>query len=233
VSPRYLARRGAAGGCAAGGGYRVCTLGRGAVERRLASQGGGFHAAGSSQAEWLLLSPALLAVGKGLVVLLNPPYQPFAQALIQQGMNLERLLVVETLNKADFLASFIELTRSHACDAVLAWQPKQALNYTELRKCLLAASDGSGVYWVFRPGAAQQHSSPAALRIAIMLQERALQVTVFKQKGALKSLSPPILLPLPESWKGLLPHHQLDQIGKPQPKVASVTPLRGGGRVPK
>jgi protein ImuA len=148
-------------------------------------------------------------------------------------MDLERLLVVETHNKADFLASFIELTRSQACDAVLAWQPKQALNYTDLRKCLLAANDGSGLYWVFRPGTAQQQSSPAALRVAIMLQERALQVTVFKQKGELKSLSKPILLPLPESWNGLLPHHQLDQIGKPQPKIASVTPLHGGRRGPK
>ena len=46
------------------------------------------------QGEWLLFTPALLQV-TGLIVLLNPPAIPFAQAFIQAGFDLDRLLVVD------------------------------------------------------------------------------------------------------------------------------------------
>jgi protein ImuA len=183
------------------------------------------------QSEWLLLNPALLRVGKGFLVLLNPPNMPFAQALIQSGIDLERLLIVEASNKADFLKSFTELTRANACDAVLAWQPKQFLSYTELRKCSLASSEGQGLYFLFRPASVKEQSSPAALRLLMTLHAQHLQITIFKQKGALKAHSQPILLPVPDTWQSSLPHHELDQTGSTQPdntqpkKMVSVTRL--------
>ncbi len=184
---------------------------------------------GFVQAEWLLLAPAL-AQTSGLLVLLNPPCIPFAQALIKAGVDLERVLVVEGSNKADFLFSFIELTRADACTVVLAWQPKQSLSYTELRKCQLAASEGQGLYVLFRPSAAAEQSSPAGLRLAIAMQAQDLQLRIFKQKGELGRSVQPVFLPLPQSWRGYAAHHQLDQTGRPRPKVASVTPLHGGRR---
>ena len=71
-----------------------------------------------SQGEWLLIAPALRQVKEGYTVLLNPPAIPFAPGLIQIGMDLDRLIVVETNKKSDFLASFIELARSDICRRV-------------------------------------------------------------------------------------------------------------------
>lgn len=174
------------------------------------------------QSEWLLLKPALLKTTDGYVVLLNPPATPFAQSLLQAGIDLERVLVVQTQNKADFLASFSELARTQACDALLAWQPKQALSYTELRKCLLAAADGQGLYLLFRPLSARQQSSPAALRLAVDIQTTELQVAIFKQKGLLpKQQTQAIKLTLPTSWQGFLPHALLDQVSTPSADVAT------------
>lgn len=184
----------------------------------------------ASHAEWQLLMPALLATQRGLVVLLNPPANPFAQALLKVGMDLERLLIVQTKDKADFLSSFIELARSDACDAVMAWQPQQALSYTELRKCALAATEGQGIYVLFRPDAVRDQSSPAVVRLSVQWQLEQLSVSIFKQKGELVTHNSAIDLPLPAAWKGLLPHSQLDQLGKPKPRVASVTPIHGGRR---
>lgn len=184
----------------------------------------------ASHAEWQLLMPALLGSQRGLVVLLNPPASPFAQALLKEGMDLDRLLIVQTKDKADFLASFLELMRSDACDAVMAWQPQQSLSYTELRKCALAATEGFGIYTLFRPEAVRDQSSPAVLRLSVQLELDQLSVTVFKQKGELTADKGAIYLPLPAAWKGLLPHAQLDQPGKPKPRVASVTPIHGGRR---
>lgn len=190
-----------------------------------------------SHSEWLLLTPALVQTPGGYIVLLNPPAMPFAQALIQAGLDLERVLIVQVHNKADFLASFLELTRAAACDAVLAWQPKHALSYTELRKCLLATAEGAGLYVLFRPASAQQQSSPAVLRLLTELKAAELQITVLKEKGALQQRQQAITLALPEIWRGLLPHRLLQQ---PAPsitttasrnvrgKLATVTQLHGG-----
>lgn len=165
-----------------------------------------------SNCEWLLLTPALLKTSGGYIVLLNPPAMPFCQALIQLGIDLERVLIVRTNSKADFLFSFFELTRAEACDAVLAWQPQQAFSYTELRKCLLATADGAGLYVLFRSANMQQQNSPAALRIFAELTSAELQVTIFKQKGMLQvSQARPIALPLPKLWQGLPSHRLLNE----------------------
>jgi len=200
-----------------GGGWPVASLIE--VCQRMASHG-----------EWHLLMPALLNSQRGLVVLLNPPLSPFAQALLKAGIDLERLLIVEAKDKSDFLASFIELARSDACDAVMAWQPNQALSYTELRKCALASTEGQGIYVLFRPDAVRDQSSPAVVRLSLEWQAEQLSVSIFKQKGQLRADASPVSLPLPLAWTGLLPHQQLDQLGKPKPKVASVTPIHGGRR---
>lgn len=192
----------------------------------------------TSHGEWQLLLPALLNSHNnthtnsqgGLLVLLNPPVNPFAQALLKAGIDLERLLIVKVKDKADFLSSFIELVRCDACDAVMAWQPQQALGYTELRKCALASTEGQGIYVLFRPDTVCDQSSPAVLRLRLEWQAEQLAIRIFKQKGELAANTAAIELPLPSAWKGLLPHAQLDQPGKPKPKVASVTPIHGGRR---
>lgn len=164
------------------------------------------------QSEWLLMAPALRQLTVGYTVLLNPPAMPFAAGLIQLGLDLDRLLIVRTAHKSDFLASFVELTRSEICAAVLAWQPKQNLSYTELRKCLLAAADRQGLTLLFRPANVQKQSSPAVLRILTKLNDQTLELHIFKQKGWLGSAATQTLhLPLPEIWTPIAPHSQLDQ----------------------
>lgn len=189
------------------------------------------------QGEWLLFTPALLAVD-GLIVLLNPPAAPFSQALIQAGIDLERLLVVNPITKQEFIACFSELSRADV-GAVLAWQPNEAMTYTELRKCQLAASEGTGLSVIFRPAAAQQQSSPATLRVYAQLTHEGLSLTLFKQKGYLSTHQPkPVVIEVPDSWKPVLPYHALDQKELPRKSASShkqlasvtplvVTPLRG------
>lgn len=195
---------------------------------------------GFSQAEWLLLTPALVSAGNGFIVLLNPPLEPFAPTLVNAGFDLERILVIRTNDKPDFLASFVELTRAMSCDAVMAWQPKESFTYTELRKCLLAGSEGHGLYVMFRPAGAQQQSSPAALRLVVNVHAKSLQLTIFKQKGMLKNPDQAIQLTLPDRLSGFLPFHNLHQTfipgtseiiplsNTPKRKLGSVIPLRRG-----
>lgn len=186
---------------------------------------------GFQQQEWRIFEPVLKA-GSNYVVLLNPPLMPFCQAMIQGGIDLDRVIVVRVSTAADFLASFVELARTASCDILLAWQQPYALSYTELRKCLLATNDGSGLCVLFRAENARQQSSPATLRLLSEITSSDIQLTLFKQKGTLEHSSQPIKISLPKAWTGLMPYHLLDQIplpGKPdttQRKPATVTPLR-------
>lgn len=184
-----------------------------------------------SQAEWLLFTPALLET-VGVFVLLNPPAAPFCQALIQAGIDLERLVVVDTTDKAHFIACFLELSRA-GVGALLAWQPKDTLTYTDLRKCQLAASEGAGLSIMFRPSSVQQQNSPATLRVFSQLTPAGLQLTLFKQRGQLSQPAKPIVIELPKRWRPVLPYSALYHIPAAQqadnkpPRVATVTPLRG------
>ncbi|RYE56009.1 MAG: diguanylate cyclase [Sphingobacteriales bacterium] len=192
----------------------------------------GFH-----QQEWLLLAP-VLKTGTGYVVLLNPPALPFCQALIQLGIDLDRIIIVQVANKADFLASFVELARSESCELLLVWQQHLLLSYTELRKCLLSTNEGTGLYILFRPESAQQQSSPASLRLLTEITAAQIQIKIFKQKGVLQQHTKPIALPLPKVWKGFLPYHLLDQtvvpghsgISPANRKSTNIVPMRRGKR---
>lgn len=184
------------------------------------------------QGEWQLFTPSLLQ-WPGFIVLLNPPAEPFSQAFIQAGIDLERLIVVTATEKNHFIACFVELSRA-SVGALLSWQPNESMTYTELRKCQLASAEGTGLSVMFRPASAQQQSSPATLRVYAQIVPTGLEITVFKQKGHLQTQqNRPIVLPLPDTWQPALPYHALDKVApnvspdvKPH-RLASVTPLRG------
>ncbi len=181
---------------------------------------------GSMQGEWLLLQHTLVHQVQGLIVLLNPPVMPFAQTMIQIGLDLDRVLIVQAAQRADFLSSFVEITRSSDCGALISWQPHSSLSYTDLRKCLLASQEGLGFYVICRPMSVRNQSSPAGLRLALQLCEEELRVSIFKQKGQLKPTTEAIHLPLPAFWKGFAPHSELDNTGKPKRNHTNILPLR-------
>lgn len=163
--------------------------------------------------EWCLFTPAL-RLAEGYVVLLNPPAMPLAQRAIQAGLDLNRLLLVHAADKTAFIKSFVELARTPMCQWLLAWQPHSALSYTELRKCLLAGGQQSGLRVLFRSTQVEQHASPAALRLALTWQAEGLQLRIFKQKGLLQKRTQTVLLPVPAAWQ---PTHEA--VAVPQPTV--------------
>jgi len=164
--------------------------------------------------DWLLFTPAITQLlsnrEEHYAVLLNPPALPFSQALLHAKIPLNRLLIIQIRNKADLIASFVELAQASSCCLLMAWQPQTALNYTELRKCQLACTKGKGLYALFRPTRAQQQSSPAVLRIALSMGKETLDIQLLKQRGLLSLPNSPIVqISLPEQWRTLAPHRLL------------------------
>jgi len=151
-------------------------------------------------AHWFLVAHAIkhiLQQRSGVVALLNPPNVPYAPGLLSMDLDTNQLIVVTVKSKADFVACFVELSRSSGCSAVLAWQPKQKLSYSELRKCQLATTEQAGLYFLFRHSVSLQQSSPAALKISSTLAANSLNITLEKQRGGFTGQT--INLPLPET----------------------------------
>jgi len=145
--------------------------------------------------ELRLLWPTLarLSQADGMVVLVDPPYLPFAPAWAQAGIDLKRLQVVRT-DPRNALWATEQCLRSAACSAVLCW-PRTA-DDRALRRLQVAAETGQCLGFAMRPLKAAANPSPAALRIAINAQP--VQLRVLKCRGG----NPPtraIPFPMPAS----------------------------------
>lgn len=133
-----------------------------------------------------LLLPALRARQStaGWLVLIAPPWQPFAPAWQQAGIDLQRLLILQPRNLRELLWSTDQCLTSGNCSAVLTWALGQHILDRDLRRLQHAAANGNCWHILLRHSSTHQQSSPAALRL--QLQPAAggqLQLHILKQRG--------------------------------------------------
>ena len=117
----------------------------------------------------------------------SPPFLPYAPALAAAGVPLPHLLLIRP-DAGDVVWAARQAVASGACMAVLAWL--QRINIAGLRRLQLAAEEAATPLFLFRPRAAAQQPSPAALRLALAGAGEVLQVTILKRRG------PPAASPL-------------------------------------
>jgi hypothetical protein len=140
---------------------------------------------GSGELRLLWPTLARLASQGERVVLIAPPYIPYAQAWHAAGVDLRWLSVIRASDREALWAAE-QCLRSGSCGAVLCW-PRQP-DDRALRRLQVAAETGQTLAFACRPLQAAVNPSPAALRIAI--DTRPLQLRVLKCRGGLVPLSP-------------------------------------------
>ena len=136
--------------------------------------------------ELALLMPALARLSREgrWLVLVAPPYVPYAPALTCAGVDLARAIVVEPRAPRDVLWVAEQALRAGACGAVLLW--REEVEPRALRRLQLAAETGGGLAVLFRSLRHAGESSPAALRLrlrGIAGRGRRLEVAVLKRRG--------------------------------------------------
>ncbi|MGH8176830.1 MAG: translesion DNA synthesis-associated protein ImuA, partial [Steroidobacter sp.] len=137
--------------------------------------GGGWQAGGIIElmptefgiGELRLVTPALarITTADRHVALISPPFIPYAPALAQQGVQLNRLLVIRAQKPQDLLWSFEQTLRCKSFGAVLAWPA--TIKDRDIRRLQLAAEAGGSIGFLYRPPAAALESSPAAVRLRL------------------------------------------------------------------
>jgi hypothetical protein len=128
-----------------------------------------------------LILPTLvrLSLESRWVLLVEPPFQPFAPALAAFGLRLERLVVVKAGPERAWVAE--QGLRSGTCGAVLAWGGQWETRH--LRRLQLAAGTGGALMILFREEDAARSPSPAVLRLRIRPSPLGRELTVLKQRG--------------------------------------------------
>ena len=142
--------------------------------------------AGIGEVRFLAGALARAATDDRLIAWINPPYLPYAPALAQSGIALERCLVVRPAHREDAL-----------------WAAEQALDRARAARCSSGSSrrgarrrvrvdappaDGRArraTRWPcsFARTAAEKHSTPAHLRVLLTQEEGVLQVRIPKRRG--------------------------------------------------
>jgi cell division inhibitor SulA/protein ImuA len=139
--------------------------------------------------ELALLMPALKALTsvdptrpKKWVAWVAPPFVPYAPALRQHGIHIDRLLMVHpSRSPSSRLWAIEQIVRSGSSAGVLAWVA--AADDVMLRRLQLAAEDQACWTLLFRPASARQQRSPAALRLKLSRNEAATRVEIIKCRG--------------------------------------------------
>ena len=132
--------------------------------------------------ELSLLLPAMRQLNHAgrWLVWIAPPFVPYAPALAGQGLDLQRVLVVDRPEAdADRWWCMEKLLRHPASGLVMAW-PRR-LQTVVLRRLQLAAEEG-GTLGVLFSGLQAGHT-PAAVRLALAPSADGLEVRVLKMRG--------------------------------------------------
>ncbi|MGF1546833.1 MAG: translesion DNA synthesis-associated protein ImuA [Thiotrichales bacterium] len=178
--------------------------------------------------ELQLVIPALarLTAAGRRVLWIDPPFIPYAPALELAGVSLYYTHIVRPDKPEDALWALEQGLRSGSCAAVLAWPRHPEL--AQLRRLQLAAEAGDCVAFLFRPAAVASQSSPAALRLRLTPEARALKLDVIKCRG--RFFTAPIRCPLPATQRSAATadpsaaHARFDSIN---PRRASTPPPHG------
>lgn len=137
---------------------------------------------GNGATELVLPMLARLSTGSRWIVLVDPPFRPFAPGFAGNGVRLERLLWVRTRQDAECLWTMEQALRSGACSVVLGW-PGVAMTRDAVRRLQLAAEATEGLGYLFLSPAAAGQSSAAALRLQVRRRGMDIEVEVLKRRG--------------------------------------------------
>lgn len=139
-----------------------------------------------------LLMPALAALTKDhpatpkkWVAWVAPPLVPYAPALQQHGVNIDRLLMIHpSAGNKSRLWAIEQAVRSGSSAGVLAWiATDRDTEDVILRRLQLAAEDQGCWVVLFRPTSARLARSPAALRIRVSQAPATTRVEILKCRG--------------------------------------------------
>jgi protein ImuA len=138
--------------------------------------------------ELQLLLPTLIQLAPKMSIWLDPPHQPYAPALLQQGVDLTLVRLMHTPQPQQLWA-MEQLLASQSVGSVLCWA--KGISMLQLRRLQLATAKGGGLGFLFSSTA--QTTGTTAMRLELSGAPNLIKIRLLKAKGLLQ----PRVLKLP------------------------------------
>ena len=145
--------------------------------------------AGIGELSLLMPACARLTQTERSLIFVAAPHIPYAPALAAAGLDLTRLLLVQTRSRKDGLWALEQALNATSCGAALAWM--ENIDDRSLRRLQLACERSGACGFLFL--SQSKASSPAALRLALSAaDDGCLAVRILKRRGGL--LATPVVI---------------------------------------
>jgi protein ImuA len=167
-----------------------------------------------------LLRPALNALGKRPIALVQPPHLPNAPAFAYLGVPLELLIQVQAPKTGDALWAAEQILRAGTCGALLVWAAQTPA--ASLRRLHLAAQSSETLFVMMRPLAVAASASPALLRLAVRPHGDGISVEIVKRRGPVRA--EPVSIPLQPSPILFSRHARISRRQTASTRAGSVSP---------
>lgn len=142
--------------------------------------------------ELRLLGPAMSAVAKRGIMLVQPPHPPQAIAFAGLGIPPSQVTWVRPSKTADALWATEQILKSNGAGCVLFWASH--CRNDSLRRLHLAAQSSEALFFLLRPLQTAQDSSPAPLRLSLQPAADGIEIGFVKRRGPTRAA--PLFLPL-------------------------------------
>jgi hypothetical protein len=152
---------------------------------------------GIGELQLTMPAAARLTQAERWLVMIAPPYLPYAPALAASGVKLSRLMLIRPPTLAEQLWACEQALQSEGCGVVMLWldQTSERLNENALRRLQLNAERRDVLLFLFRASRAAS-CTQAALRLHVSREPNTgrTAVRILKRRGG--GLPPPVVLDL-------------------------------------
>ena len=132
--------------------------------------------------ELRLLVPHLLNSSEArMSVFIQPPGYLCAEMLVEQGFDLNQILLIYPDNPQHALWAAEQCLKSGACSNVLLWQSE--LEVHQARRLQVASETGNCLHFLFKQPQQHMFSLPVSLSLHLEPHHHGLTVTITKRKG--------------------------------------------------
>ena len=152
---------------------------------------------GIGELQLTMPAAARLTQAERWLVMIAPPYLPYAPALAASGVKLSRLMLIQPKTLAEQLWACEQALQSEGCGAVMLWldQTGERMNDNALRRLQLTAERREVLLMLFRASRAAS-CTQAALRLHVSREPHTSRtaIRILKRRGG--GLPPPVVLDL-------------------------------------
>ena len=122
----------------------------------------------------------------GALYLIEPPFNPYAPAWLNAGIDINQMFIIKSCQELDWLWASEQVMENRGVACCLFWPPKDHLSNKILKRLQLASKKGSSLNFIFRQSSVANQSSPASLRLILKSNLRLeinMEIEILKQQG--------------------------------------------------